>query len=383
MEGAAREARYAFLFAQASRMQAQAVAVGHTADDQVETVLMHLLRGAGLAGLGGMAVRALPNAWSEAIPLVRPLLAIWREEVLAYCRECRLDPLFDRTNLDTTIFRNRLRHELIPDLETYNPAIRQVIWRSARVLEGDNAVLEGIVQTAWEACAFEHGPDYVGLDLRTLQKQAVGVQRHLLRRAIAELKPTLRDVDFESIARALAFMREPSTSGQIDLIAGLRFLIEDGKLWVAAWEADLPSGGWPQMPEGAKLDLPVPGSIDFPGGWQLKASTVEAKPQLLEQVKANADPYQAWVDGDRLEIPLTVRGRRPGDRFQPLGMEAHSLKLSDLMINLKLPQRARPLWPLVCSGSQIVWLPGYRLAHPFRLRLDSREAVHLSLLLSS
>ena len=382
IEEASREARYRFLFDQAQQLQAQAVAVGHTADDQVETVLMHLLRGAALSGLRGISPRALPNAWSDAIPLVRPLIDFWRSEVLAYCLEWNLQPVYDRTNLDTTFFRNRLRHELIPYLEKYNPAIRQVIRRTARVLQGDYEILEALVQNTWEGCVLESGPGYVGYELQAIKAQPPGLQRRLLRRGIGMLRPALRDIDFESIERALAFLRGPSQSGRIDLIAGLRLTIESDKLWVATWEADLPSGDWPQVPDGARLYLPVPGALELPGGWQITASPVEMSAQLFERAKTNPDPYRAWVDADRLETPLLVRGRLPGDRFQPLGTAAYSVKLSDLMINEKLPRRARSRWPLVCSGAQIIWLPGFRLAHPFRLSADTRRAFHLQLRLT-
>ena len=121
IEEAARVARYRFLFEQARQLKAQAVAVAHNADDQVETVLMHLLRGAGLGGLKGMPYRAILPVWDEAIPLVRPLLGVWRSEIEVYCRQHSLEPIEDASNQDTTFFRNRLRHQLLPTLQEYNP----------------------------------------------------------------------------------------------------------------------------------------------------------------------------------------------------------------------------------------------------------------------
>jgi tRNA(Ile)-lysidine synthase len=148
LEEAARTARYSFLFSQAQRLGAQAVAVAHTADDQVETVLMHLLRGAGLSGLGGMSYRAIPNPWSQKIPLIRPLLDIWRPEVLVYCAEHALQPAYDATNLDQAYFRNRLRFDLIPSLEQYNPAARRLIWQT--VIRAGFWIIENAVVRAWK-----------------------------------------------------------------------------------------------------------------------------------------------------------------------------------------------------------------------------------------
>ena len=155
LEEGAREVRYTFLFKQAREYHAQAVAVAHHADDQVETVLMHFLRGAGLAGLSGMPYRKVMPIWDAAIPLVRPLLDVWREDVEGYLSEKGVSPRFDESNLDQTYYRNRLRHELIPNLETYNPRFRQVLNRTAAVLAGEEDFLEELTQAAWKLCLME------------------------------------------------------------------------------------------------------------------------------------------------------------------------------------------------------------------------------------
>jgi len=134
IEEAARHVRYPFLFKQARLQYCQAVAVAHHAEDQVETVLMHFLRGTALAGLSGMPYRRVMPQWDPEIPLVRPLLGIWREEIDAYVAALGVKPCLDSTNLDTTYYRNRLRHQLIPELETYNPQIKAAIFRMAGVL---------------------------------------------------------------------------------------------------------------------------------------------------------------------------------------------------------------------------------------------------------
>ncbi|MFH2040471.1 MAG: tRNA lysidine(34) synthetase TilS, partial [Chloroflexota bacterium] len=121
LEEAARKLRYRFLFAQAHKLGAMVIAVAHQADDQVETVLMHFLRGAGLNGLKGMIPVTLLPEFDPEIRLIRPLLRTWRKDIEAYCETHKLDTVEDLTNLDQTYFRNRLRHSLIPTMETYNP----------------------------------------------------------------------------------------------------------------------------------------------------------------------------------------------------------------------------------------------------------------------
>jgi tRNA(Ile)-lysidine synthase len=379
LEEAARLVRYRFLFQQAEIHEAQAVAVGHTADDQVETVLMHLLRGAGLDGLTGMSFRSLPNPWSYSIPLVRPLLGVWREEIEAYLSARDLLPIQDESNQDRRFYRNRLRHELIPYLQDYNPAIKQALWNMADVLREDAVVLDKWVETAWEESVLGVGIGYVALKVPALQAQPLGLQRMLLRRAINQLRPGLRDIEFTTIASALAFLETPTQSKTRDLAAGLRLLQEGERLWLAAWEADLPGDAWPQLLAGQEILLPIPGEADLSGGWRLSAQLFLAKAAPLQEALGNPDPYQTWVDASQLASPLIVRSRSPGDRFRPLGMQGHSLKLSDFMINEQLPRRARQGWPLVCSKDEIIWIPGLRLSHAFRLQPGSRDILHLQL----
>jgi tRNA(Ile)-lysidine synthase len=377
IEEAAREVRYRFLFEQARQHGVQAVAVAHTADDQVETFLMHLLRGAGLAGLRGMAYRTLPHAWSEEIPLVRPLLGVWREQVLAYCLENQLDPHFDATNLDTTFFRNRLRHELIPYLESYNPRARQLIWRTANTLSADYEAVSFLVEEAWAGCVGKQGTNYIELSAACLLGQPVAVQRMVVRQAIGFLRPQLRDLAFDVVERTLAWLAAPPKTLQCDLIAGLRMVWQAERVFLASWDADLPVDDWPTWPYQPR-SLNIPGKVKLPGGWQLHLSW--AGHEAWESACQNTDPYQAWFNAE-LGLPgLILRTRHEGDRIQPLGMEGASLKLSDYFINRKLPRLARQTWPLICAGEQIVWVPGYHLAHPFRLTENTTRAIHLALL---
>lgn len=380
LEEAARNARYHFLFASAKSVAAQAVAVGHSADDQAETVLMHLLRGAGMDGLSGMEIRALPNAWSEKIPLVRPLLGVWRAQIMEYCQEQGFDPIIDATNEDQTFFRNRLRHELLPILESYNPSIRKVLWRTAEVLQGDKKLVNQAADTAWQECLVSEGSNYVVIDPQRASQQPLSVQRHLIRRAIGSLRPGLRDIGFAAIEQVRKYFQDFQPPAEIDLIAGLKLISEPGRIWLAEWEALLPTSEWPQILE--EVLLPVPGAFELPDGWRIAAERVTTNKIIRNQAQHNPDPFQVWIDAKHIQEPLIVRPRREGDRFQPFGMDGHSIKISDFMINEKLPRRARGDWPLVCCADQIVWVPGYRLAHPFCITASTTQAVQLKMMRS-
>lgn len=378
LEEAARTLRYRFLFAQAREQHAQAVAVGHTANDQVETVLMHLLRGAGLGGMMGMRYRTVIPAWDAHIPLVRPLLDTWRDEIEVYCSERGFTPLNDPSNQETIFFRNRVRHQVIPFLETLNPRVRENIWRTAQLLAGDAAVVQPAIQAAWESCAVEQSAGAVTLELTALQALPVGLRRAVLRQAVAQRLPDLRDVDFAAVERVARLVQAPG-GGQIDLVRGLRAFVEGDRLWIASDSSLSVFSDGPQI-DVDEISLPVPAEIDLPRGWRVQCAWV-SRDAIPAFTSALALRWDAWLDAEGLPEKLCLRRTRPGDRFQPLGMDGHSQKLSDFWINAKLPRRARANWPLLVGGDEtILWVPGFRPAHPYRVTDTTRRALYLRFL---
>ncbi|RME89212.1 MAG: tRNA lysidine(34) synthetase TilS, partial [Anaerolineae bacterium] len=301
LEEAARHLRYIFLFAQARHHKAQAVAVGHTADDQVETILMHFLRGAGLRGLKGMSYRIILPAFDSEIPLVRPLLDIWREETLLHCAARGLHPRMDASNVSMDFLRNRLRHVLIPELETYNPRFREVLWRMGKALAGDHEILDDLVNQTWEQCVAAEGEHFIAFDISALVSHPIGLQRNLFRRAIARLRPERHDVDFATLQRAADFLTSSHQATQIDLTGGLRILREGGRVYIAIWEADLPLEGWPQVRD-PKTPIPitVPGTTAISEEWQLQAEYWDLPALAWEQARTSANPFEVWMDAERL-----------------------------------------------------------------------------------
>jgi len=383
LEAAARHLRYRFLFDQARRQQAQAVAVAHTADDQVETVLMHFLRGAGLNGLQGMAYRLCLPVFDPEIPLVRPLLDVWHRETAAYCTAHGLVPVHDPSNASLDFLRNRLRHALIPLLETYNPRFRQAVWRLAQALSADYALLNEALDDWWKRCVLREEAGVVIFDRERLAASPLGVQRNLIRRAAERLLPAGRQVTFSALERAARFVTDEQ-GAHTNLSSGLSLLREGNCLLVTSSDASLPFEHWPQMPSSVDaIRLDLPGQVDLPGGWRFSLALWESSPLPWESVLRNADPFQVWLDADRLPEKLELRVRRPGDVFHPLGLGGHSQKLSDFFVNVKLPRRARARWPLLCAGETVIWVPGYRAAEPFRVRAASRRVAHFALRRSS
>jgi tRNA(Ile)-lysidine synthase len=160
----------------------------------------------------------------------------------------------------------------------------------------------------------------------------------------------------------------------------VRLFIEGDMVYVTGKGVSLPFERWPQMLPGENsMMLSLPGQTELSGGWVLSCKNVSIPALALEQALNNSDPFQVWLDADQLPEQIEVRSRRPGDRFEPFGMHGHSMKLSDFFINEKLPRRARDNWPLLCAGDTVIWVPGYRPAHPFRLTDKSRPAMYFSL----
>ncbi|MBT3389517.1 MAG: tRNA lysidine(34) synthetase TilS [Chloroflexi bacterium] len=379
-EEAARVCRYNFLFKRAQSLGARAVAVGHHADDQAETVLMHFLRGSGLAGLKGMRPYLLPNPWSDEIPLLRPLLGVPRAEIVTYCTERGLNPIEDSSNLDTSLFRNRLRHETLPDLDELIPGVRQRLGQMADIFAADEDILANLTMQARRETLIEQGAGFLAFNARKLTGQPMGIQRRLIRWAAGQLIEDLRDVGFGAVARALAVLH--GEAGMADLVMGLRVFSEAGHFYMAMENAELPSRLWPQLGQAAGvIDCTVPGELVLPKGWVLRCEILGDVEKARAQAIENSDPYRVWIAlRGQQPAQVQIRGRRPGDRIQPLGMDGAAVKISDLMINAKVPRRARARWPIVLLENRIAWVPGLHVSQGFKITSASKRIIFMELL---
>ena len=127
------------------------------------------------------------------------------------------------------------------------------------------------------------------------------------------------------------------------------------------------------------IPLELPNAVTLSGGWKLTGERWNMASLAMDQAKSNDDPFQVWLDAKEISDVLELRARHDGDRFEPLGMDGHEMKISDFFINAKLPQRARDRWPLLCMGNKVIWVPGYRPAHSFRLTENTRQALYFSM----
>ncbi len=377
IEAAARVLRYRFLFENAERIGAQAVLVGHTADDQIETIMLHILRGTGLPGLQGMQIISKPNPWSKTIPLVRPLLNVWRHEVLAYLAKRGLQPVIDSSNKDQRFMRNRIRHELFPLMESYNPGFKHSLFRMGNILAGDHQLITSIVDATWRDCVLDIKDDYVILQRENFLSQHQAMQRYLLRKGVEALHQNCLDLDFRAISDAVEFIKNPGRSRSRNLIDDLSINLRDNQILIAAdiYKADRQN--WPTIDPGVVIEITVPHCHHFAGGWQLHTSKLPANSIILSEIKMNSDPFSAWFDAEKLHNPLYLRTRQAGDRLAPLGMRDGTMKIADLMINHKIPQSVRNKIPLLYSANEIIWVPGIQIAQSVRITGSTETIIQM------
>ncbi|HLH25103.1 MAG TPA: tRNA lysidine(34) synthetase TilS [Chloroflexota bacterium] len=371
VQEAARYARYQAFAREAEARGAAGVAVAHTADDVAETLLLHLLRGAGLDGLAAMPLaRALPAAalgpaddggpLPSALRVLRPLLTVARADTAAYCAEQRLRPVPAEP---VHYRRDRLRHDLLPALQGYNPAVRRALAGAAAALAEERAALD-----TWAARLLEQLPrdsEQVVIPLGEWRALPTAMQKRLLGAAAAALGGPRTRLGRRQLASALRLAGGQAGRG-IDLPSGLRLEREPAALRLRRRGApsSAPAGPW---------HLPVPGAVAIPGVGTLRAERCPAPPRAL----ADTPPTECWLDAAAVAEPLTVRWRQPGDRFQPLGM-ASEKRLQDFLVDARVPRATRARLPLVVAGGRIAWVVGQRIAEWARVRPETGAVLHLT-----
>jgi tRNA(Ile)-lysidine synthase len=360
LEDAGRRVRYRFadeeLDAACERagapLHAGRIAVAHTRDDQVETFLMRLLTGSGSAGL-----TAIPPVRGR---VVRPLIGARREDVTAYLTSLGQAWREDVTNEDTARLRARLRHAVIPVLESVNPRFGEAVERSVAMLADEHELLaemaEGFAREFVSGepgrCVFERAY------MMTLTRP---IARRVVRGAIVQAFPEASRIEFEHVEALVDAMGE--TAFARDLPGGLRARTEYDRLVVARGDESL----GPLAP----ALLEVPGRIALGQAGVLSA-------QWAEPGDVSSEDSIALIDADAVTGPLVVDGPRPGDRLRPLGMTG-TKKLSDLFVDEKVPRRLRAITPVVRDGDRVVWVAGVRMSNEYKVGPGTRRALRLEL----
>jgi tRNA(Ile)-lysidine synthase len=353
-EAEARRARYDWLAGVARGRGASVVAVGHTLDDQAETILHRVLRGTGLRGLAGIP---RSRRLAPGVVLVRPLLDLTRTEIRDHLAAVGQDFREDPSNLDTSRTRARIRLELLPGLaDRYNPAVAEALVRLGRLATGSAIALERLAREHARAILLESGPDRVVLDRPGLARLARFERAELLRLAWRRAGWPERGMD----ARRWRRLAGLATSGRS------RTSVGDGVQAEASADRLILTRS-PVLPEPSQRDpveLPMPGQVEWAGG----------------RVVATLDgdePRDEAIDFHRLVPPLRVGPPEPGDRFQPLGLQGSSQSLNHFLRGRKVGRSARGSVPIVRDAEGIVWVVGHRIADRVRLTGATRLALGL------
>lgn len=345
-EDGARRARHEFFAEVAGQTGIQKLALAHTADDQAETFLLRLLRGAGVPGLVGI----WPERQLGTLRVIRPMLKVRRTEVLEYLNAQKLKYREDASNADTRFTRNRIRHELLPMLERdFNPAIREVLLHTAEILRDEDFYLLHHVAQRFYVTVCQND----AVNMKALANCPVAIQRRVLRFWLggdAENGPRFTFDQIEAVRHAAL---GDSPSAEIDLPYEL----------VVYREYE-----WLRKAQRSELE-------PIRGRWTLSLSGETMISELRTRFIAGEEGER--FDADTLGDGVFVRTWENGDRFQPLGM-SEAKKLQDFFVDEKVPRRRRGRVPLVCAADgRIAWVVGHRIANPFKVTERTQRVTQL------
>ena len=340
-QAGAREMRYTFLQQCAKATGARRIALGHTANDQAETLLMRLIRGAGISGLS-----AIPPVREN---IIRPFIAMTRDEVLAYLQRRKIDYRTDPSNQKLIYTRNRIRHEVLPVLERFNPRIVEALSAEADMLRDENDAIEAMLPEIMQQVIRREGDD-VHIRRERFLDLLPALRRRVLRQAL-ELAAGDDAVDQSWVRteEALGFMGEAQSGRSMEVPGGLLLQREYDDLVIRAQAQEMVFC----------VPLAVPGeTAATAAGLAIEAVTLDTPPDP----GADGGNYlwQAVFDYDKISLPLYLRNRRPGDRFCPAGMDGRSKKLQDYFVDEKVPRVRRNAAPLLATELDVIWIIGMR-----------------------
>lgn len=378
LEDAARQVRYDMLARLAAAQGAPAVATGHTADDQVETILLHLLRGAGLAGLRGMKpVQELPCPAGAPLVLLRPLLDITHKQTEDYCLGHGLQPRHDASNDDEDLRRNRLRRTVLPLLERENPGLRAAVLRSARILGDEDDALHERTAELWRRVARQRAGMVVFVRA-PWQRLGPAWQRRLLREAWQRVTGGSSGLELEHVDEMRALVAAGKPGQQLHLPLAIRLSTDYERFYLAP--AGVSTTAPPSLPQMGEGDMELTAGRPLllgAGGWIVRAENVSPGDADV-RAPAPAGSFIAYFDAAALGERLLLRRPAPGERMQPLGM-ASARKLQDILVDERVPRAWRARLVVVQgSDGRIAWVVGLRTAHWARVTPATERVLRLT-----
>ena len=349
MEDAARIVRYDFLKEVADRHNA-VVATGHNADDNVETILMHIIRGCGTAGLTGLKTKSnVPTSLGHVV-VVRPLLKVSKSEINAYCQECSLPVRLDSTNNDVEYTRNRIRKELIPLLESYNPSIKESLLRLAETTAEQQSYIEE--RSKKLDLLLEEADNGVLIDRDRFGVLQDYEKKLLLTKAIDNVLGHHQDIEKKHLDDMVE-LEKGGSGRKIDLPNALEWSVEYKTLRLSKQSEKESFSVFSSTP------LDTDGRTIYPGG------IIDAEICDIRDIAITEDDAHAYIDASLLSNPY-IRSRLPGDSFIPFGSDAE-VKVARFLMNRHISKADREQTFLLCDGDDIVWVIGHRIDDRYRI----------------
>lgn len=358
IEEAARAIRYRFLKRTAKELGCTVVAVAHNRDDQAETVLMRMIRGAGIDGIAGMRPRA---RWpfGRGPDVVRPLLDVPRSDIERYCADLGLEPRRDPTNDLPVGTRNRVRGELLPLLRTFNPRIEEALARLADAASQDLEFVEEFQLVGWrQAASRDRGG--IAIDRRFLERLDAAITSRVIRRAASELSDGAINVKWEDVQRVLRSLTKKRA--RTSLPDGLVAVTDPYNVTIWAGEPQRAAA----VPH---VTIPVAGSRRV-GRWRFDVSRGDPS-----DVQVSQNALEALLDEDAVGF-LSVRSRQLGDRLRPLGLGG-SKKVQDILVDAKVPAEERDSVPIVCDERGIVWVVGHCIDERVKVTDKTKQVLRI------
>ncbi len=357
LETAARNYRYQALEEMAGEMQCADIALGHTADDQAETILSHFLRGSGVRGLAGIPFRNGRR--------VRPILTLYRHEILDYLRQCGETYRVDESNRDLRYRRNLIRHRLLPQLtREFNPNLPETLNRIAEIHQQVEHFLDFQAQIALAEITKVRTQHKIVLDIDRFWRYFTIVRKYILRNALEALSGKLFRPDFAALSRIEDLISRREIGRRLPLQGKWEVLIDhDGfVLWDGHWRRfnlEIKPG------QSAVLD-------------SKRILSISEKLPVNRNVKKVANTYNQYIDADQIQGVFRVRNVKSGDRYKPLGLGGHK-KVLDLLSDRKVPLHLRPEVPVLIYGDEIVWVVGFQINENFKITDQTRQMLHLQI----
>ena len=351
---AARLLRYKALKEIASEVRASRIALGHNADDQVETFFINILRGAGPRGLSG-----IPPVREN---IIRPLIETSRKEIEEFLTDNRIDYIIDSSNLKRDYLRNWVRLTLIPEMKKVNPSITETMTRMMSILRDEEAYFDILVTKALMRMITKKTESYIELFLSPMETIGRVLLRRLLRRAIDEIKG-LRGISFVHIEDILDLIKKGEAGDRLYLPDDMR-VIKGYSTLIITTESPVRIG---------RYSLSVPGEVF------IKEKGVKIRAEILDSIKGLEDGRHIVIlDAEKTGQSLIIRSREKGDFFYPLGLGKRK-KLQDFFVDEKIPRDERDSIPLVLSGNDIIWIAGYRADDRFKVTKDTERFLRLEM----